>query len=78
MTDYDLIEIADARCMGLMCPSASPEARALVNDIFNIIEQSEQRQTARRAKDQAAFRKAVGLITGDLLIAMEVKDYGWS
>ena len=78
MTDYDITEIADARYMGLMCPPASPEAKALVNDIINIIEQSEQRQRARKAKDKAAFRTAVGLITGDLLIAMEVKEYGWS
>ena len=35
MTDYDITEIADARYMGLMCPSASPEARALVNDIIH-------------------------------------------
>ena len=78
MTDYDINEIADARYMGLMCPPASPEARALVIDIINIIEQSEQRQRARKAKDQAAFRTAVGLIVGDLLIAMEVKEHGWS
>ena len=64
--------------MGLMCPPASPEARALVADIINIIEQAEQRQRARKAKDQAAFRSAVGLITGDLLIATEVKEHGLS
>ena len=78
MTDYDINEIADARFMGLMCPPASPEARALVADIINIIEQAEKRQRARKAEDKAAFRSAVGLITGDLLIAMEVKEYGWS
>ena len=44
MIDYDITEIVDARYMGLMCPPpASPEAKALVNDIINIIEQSEQR-----------------------------------
>ena len=78
MTDHDINEIADARYMGLICPPASPEARALVNDIINIIEQAEQRQRARKAKDKAAFRSAVGLITGDLLIALEVKEHGWS
>ena len=30
MTGYDITEITDARFMGLMCPPASPEARALV------------------------------------------------
>ena len=78
MTDYDITEIADARYMGLMCPPASPEAKALVVDIINIIEQAEQRQRARKAKDNAVFRSAVGLIVGDLLIAVEVKEYGWS
>ena len=76
MTDHDITEIADARFMGLMCPPASPEAKALVNDIINIIEQAEQRQRARTAEHNAAFRSAVGLIVGDLLIAMEVKEHG--
>ena len=78
MADIDIKEIADARYMGLMCPPASPEAKALVNDIINIIEQAEQRQRARKARDMAAFRSAVGLIVGDLLIAVEVKEHGWS
>ena len=56
MTDHDINEIADARYMGLMCPPASPDAKALVADIINIIEQAEQRQRARKAKDQATFR----------------------
>ena len=58
--------------MGLMCFPASHEARALVNDIINIIEQAEQRQRARTAEHNAAFRSAVGLITGELLIALVV------
>ena len=78
MTEYDINEIADARFMGLMCPPASPKAKALVNEIINIIEQSEQRQTAQKEEDKAAFRSAVSLIVGDLLIAMEVKEHGWS
>ena len=72
MTDHDINEIADARYMGLMCPPASPEAKALVADIINIIEQSEQRQSARKEEDKSAFRSAVGLIIGDLLIAVEM------
>ena len=78
MTDHDINEIVDARYMGLMCPPASPQAKALVNDIINIIEQAEQRQRTRTAEHNAAFRSAVGLIVGDLLIAMEVKEHGWS
>ena len=70
MTDHDINEIADARYMGLMCPPASPDAKALVNDIINIIEQAEQRQRARKEEDKSAFRSVVGLIIGDLLIAV--------
>ena len=77
-TDHDINELMKAGFLGLTCPPASPEAKALVNDIINIIEQAEQRQRAWKAKDQAAFRSAVGLIVGDLLIAMEVKEYGGS
>ena len=62
MTDHDITEIADARYMGLMCPPASPEAKVLVADIVNSIEQAEQRQRARTAAYDAAFRSAVGLI----------------
>ena len=50
----------------------------MVADIINIIEQAEQRQRARKAKNQATFWSAVGLIVGDLLIALEVKEHGWS
>ena len=64
--------------MGLMCPPASPEAKVLVNDIVNVIEQAEQRQRARSDQHEIDFRSAVGLIVGDLLIAIEVKEYGWS
>ena len=30
MADIDIKEIADARYMGLMCPPASPEAKAII------------------------------------------------
>ena len=40
MTDHDITEIADARFMGFMRPPESPEAKALVADIINIIEQA--------------------------------------
>jgi hypothetical protein len=50
MTDHNITEIADARYMGLMCPPASPQAKALVNNIINIIEQAEQRKRVRKAK----------------------------
>jgi hypothetical protein len=42
------------------------------------MEQAEQRQLARSDKHEIDFRSAVGLIVGDLLIAIEVKEHGWS
>ena len=56
--------------MGLTRPSTSLEAKASVADIINIIEQSEQRQSARKEEDESAFSSVVGLIIGDLLIAV--------
>ena len=73
MTDHDITEIADARYMGLMRPPALPERSMLVADIITIIiEQAEQRQIARKAKDKAALMAEVRLIVGELLIAMEI------
>ena len=51
MADYDITEIADARHTGLMCPPASPEARALVNDIIFVCN-SGQRIAMETFKDQ--------------------------
>ena len=44
MTDYDINELTKAGFLELACPPASPDAKALVADIINIIEQAEQRQ----------------------------------
>ncbi len=78
MTDYNITEIADAKYMAPICRPASPEAKVLVADIVNIIEKADQRQRSRTAQHDSAFRSEVGLIVGDLLIAMEVKEHGWS
>ena len=51
MTDYGITEIADARYIELMCPPASLEARALVNDSI-IVCNSDQRLAMETLKDQ--------------------------
>ena len=51
MTDQDITEIADARHLALMCPPASPEVRALVNDRI-IVCNSDQRIAMETLKDQ--------------------------
>ena len=78
MADIDINDLTQARFMGLMCPASSPQSKLLVNDLVDILIKTEQRQRARKADDMAAFRNGVSLITGDLLIAMEVKEAGWS
>ena len=42
------------------------------------IVQAEQRQRVLKAVDRIGIRSKVGLIVGDLLIAMEVKERVWS
>ena len=78
MADIDINDLTQARFMGLMCPASSPQSKLLVNDLVDILIKTEQRQRARKADDMAAFRNGVSLIIGDLLIAMEVKEAGWS
>ena len=64
--------------MSLSCPPASPEAKGLVEDIFDIITKSEKRQRARKADEVPVFKSAVGLIIGYLLIGFHTKEAGWS
>ena len=78
MADIDINDLTQARFMGLMCPASSPQSKLLVNDLVDILIKTEQRQRARKPDDMAAFRNGVSLVTGDLLIAMEVKEAGWS
>ena len=74
MADIDINDLTQARFMGLMCPASSPQSKLLVNDLVDILIKTEQRQRARKPDDMAAFRNGVSLITGDLLIAMEMKE----
>ena len=64
--------------MSLSCPSASPEARGLVEDIFDIITKSKKRHRARKADEVPVFKSAVDLIIGELLIGFHTKEAGMS
>ena len=48
-----------------------------MEDIINIITKSEKRQRARKADKLPAFKSAVGLIIGDLLIGLHTREAGW-
>ena len=78
MNDVDIDELRQARFIGLMCPPASPQARALVDHVIHVIAQTEKRRRARKTDDLSAFKTAVGLIVGDLLIAIMSKEPRWS
>ena len=71
MTEININELQQARYMGLSCPPASSQAKSLVDSIINIILKSEQRTRARKPDDVIAFKSAVGLIVGDLIIGLQ-------
>ena len=62
MADIDINDLTQARFMGLMCPASSPWSNLLVNDLVDILIKTEQRKSARKADDVAAFRNGVSLI----------------
>ena len=78
MTEVNIDELKLARYMSLTSPSASPEGKRLVDNIINIILNTEQRMRARQPGAAAAFKSAVGLIVGDLLIGLQTREVGWS
>ena len=78
MNKTSIDDLRKARYMSLSCPPASPEAKGLVEDIFDIITKSEKRQRARKADEVPVFKSAVGLIIGDLMIGFHTREAGWS
>jgi hypothetical protein len=78
MTEININELQQARYMGLSCPPASSQAKSLVDNIINIILKSEQRTRARTSDHAVAFKSAVGLIIGDLIIGLQTSEAGWS
>ena len=78
MTENYIDDLFKARYMNLSCPTASPEAKGLVEDIIDIITKSEKRKRARKADGLLVFKSAVGLIIGDLLIGLHTREAGWS
>ena len=78
MTEININELQQARYMGLSCPPASSQAKSLVDNIINIILKSEQRTRARKPDDAIAFKSAVGLIIGDLMIGLQTSKAVWS
>jgi len=78
MTEVNIDELKLARYMSLTSPPVSPEAKRLVDSSIDIILNTEQRKRARQPIAAAAFKSAVGLIVGDLLIGLQTREVGWS
>ena len=78
MTEVNIDELKQARYMSLSSPPASPEAKRPVDSIIDIILSTEQRKRARQPNATVAFKSAVGLIVGDLLIGLQTREVGWS
>ena len=78
MTEVNIDELKLARYMSLTSPPVSPEAKRLVDSIIDIILSAEQRKRARQPSAAVAFKSAVGLIVGDLLIGLQTREVGWS
>ena len=78
MTEVNIDELKQARYMSLTSPPVSPEAKRLVDSIIDIILSTEQRKRARQPSVAVAFKSAVGLIVGDLLIGLQTREVGWS
>ena len=77
MTEISVGELKQARYMSLTSPPASPEAKRLVSSSIDIILSAEQRKRARQPSAAVAFKSAVGLIVGDLLIDLQTREVGW-
>jgi len=78
VTEVNIDELKQARYMSLSSPPASPEAKRPVDSIIDIILNTEQRKRARQPNAAVAFKLAVGMIVGDLLIGLQTKEAGWS
>ena len=78
MADIDINDLTQARYMSLSCPPSSPQSKVMVGAIIDIILNTEERCRVRTKDNAASFQEAFGKIIGDLLIAMEVKEAGWS
>ena len=78
MVENNINDLRKARYMSLSCPTASPEAKSLLDNIIKIIAKSEKRQRARKADEVPVFKSAVGLIIGDLLIGFHTREASWS
>ena len=78
MTEVNIDELQQACYVSLSSPPASPEAERLLHNIIDIITITEQHKRARQPIHLAAFKSAVGLIVGDLLVGLQTSEAGWS
>ena len=66
-------DILEARYMTFSSPPTTNDALQLTSSVLDLIQSIEQRKRKRKANDEKAFREAIGLILGDLLLGKKVK-----
>ena len=71
-------DILEARYMTFSSPPTTNDALQLTSSVLDLIQSIEQRKRKRKANDEKAFREAVGLILGDLLLGFEQEENEWS
>ena len=71
-------EILEARYMTFSSPPTTNDALQLTSSVLDLIQSIEKRKRKRKANDKKAFREAVGLILGDLLLGFEQEENRWS
>ena len=75
---FDIEDIRQARFMRFHSLPSTNNAEQLAEALAGVVEKQEQRQRARKAKDEREFQQAVRHILADLLLGFEEEGNGWS
>ena len=75
---FDIEDIRQARFMRFHSLPSTSNAEQLAQALVRVVEKQEQRQRARKAKDEREFQQAVRHILADLLLGFEEEGNGWS
>ena len=78
VTMADFKEILEARYMTFSSLPTTNDALQLTSSVLDLLQSIEQRKRKRKANDEKAFREAVGLILGDLLLGFQQEENRWS
>lgn len=75
---FDIEDIRKARFMRFHSLPSTNNAEQLALALVGLVQAQEQRQRARKAKDEREFQQAVRYILADFLLGFEEEGNGWS